>query len=67
MDPSWFHIVTIARPKGMNELYFHVIYVNNNVVKVVTKEKYIGVIFADDNSDNEDLFRQTRGIYARGN
>ena len=55
------------RPKGMKDLYFPVIYLNNIVVKVVTKEKYLGGFLADDNSDDEDLFRQTRRIYARCN
>ena len=40
------------------------IYLNNNIVKVVKKEKFLGVFLADDNSDDEDLFRQTRGIMA---
>ena len=50
----------------MKNWYFPMIYLNNNV-KVVTKEKYRDDFLADDNIDNEDVFRQTRGIYARGN
>ena len=54
------------RPKGMKDFYFPMAYLNNNV-KVVTKEKYLGVFLEDDKSDDGDVFRQTRGIYARGN
>ena len=33
------------RPGGMKDLYFPMLYLNNNVVKVVTKEKYLGGFF----------------------
>ena len=46
----------------MKDWYFPVIHLNNNVIKVVTKDKYLGVY-----SDDEDVFRQTRGIYAIDN
>jgi len=55
------------RPKGMKDLYFPKIYLNNNVVKIVSKEKYLGAFIVDDGSDDEDLVRQMRSIYAKGN
>ena len=55
------------RLKGMNDLNFPTVYLNNNVTKVITKETYLSVFLADDTSDDDDVFRQTLGIYARGN
>ena len=49
----------------MKGLYFPMIYLNNNVVKGVSKDKYLGDFLADDNSDDKDIFRQTRRIYTR--
>ena len=44
---------------------FHTIYLNNYVVNVVTKEEYLGVFIAYDNSGDEDVCRQMRAKHAR--
>ena len=36
-------------------------------VKVVFSEKYLGSFIVDDFSDDENIYRQMNGIYARGN
>ncbi len=41
--------------------------VYDNEIKVVSKEEYLGVFLTDDCSDDEDVTRQMRSIYARGN
>jgi len=56
-----------VRPKGLNNLYFPKMFVYDNEVKVVSKEKYLGVFITDDCNDDEDMTRQMRSIYARGN
>ena len=56
-----------VRPKGLKDLYFPRLYLNGVVVKVVSKEKYLGAFMVDDFSDDDDIMRQTRSIYAHGN
>lgn len=55
------------RPKGIKDLYFPPLYLNDNLINVVNQEKYLGAFLVDDGSDDADLHRQMRGIYARGN
>ena len=55
------------RPKCMKNLYFPTLYLLGKPVKVVTSEKYLGAFISDDLSDDEDIIRQMRSIYARGN
>jgi len=55
------------RPKGLTALYFPKVYLNGEVVKVVNKEKYLGAFIVDDLSDDDDIMRQMRSIYAHGN
>jgi len=52
------------RPKGFTDLYFPKMYLNGEVVKVINKEKYLGVFIVDDLSDDDDIMRQMRSIYA---
>ena len=55
------------RPPNLKNLYFPRLYLNNERVKVVTKEKYLGAFIVEDGSDDEDINRQLRSIYAHGN
>ena len=55
------------RPKGLKDLYFPKMFINDNVINVVSKEKYLGAFISDSNCDDDDLIRQMRSIYARGN
>ena len=51
-------------PRENNDLYFPKLYLNDIVVNIVSSEKYLGAFMADDCSDDEDLCRQMKGIYA---
>ena len=42
-------------------------YMYNKVIEKVSTYKYLGVIIDDQYSDNPDIIRQTRCMYARGN
>ena len=55
------------RPRGMKDLYFPKLYLLNEPVKVVTCEKYLGAFISDTLCDDDDLYRQMKCIYARGN
>ena len=55
------------RPKGLKDLYFPKLYLEDKVITCVEKEKYLGCFITDDLSDDDDLQRQMCSIYARGN
>lgn len=55
------------RPKSFKNLYFPNIYLNGATVKVVDNEKYLGAFIVDDLSDDVDMCRQRKSIYAHGN
>ena len=42
-------------------------YIKNSLLDIVHDYKYLGVIVTDSWSDNDDICRQMRGIYTRGN
>lgn len=42
-------------------------YIKDSPLEIVNLYKYLGVVIHDTTNDNEDLCRQMRGIYARGN
>ena len=56
-----------VRPKWLKDLSFPDIFLDDNPIKVVNKEKYLGAIIVNDNFDDEDIKRQMRSIYAKGN
>ena len=55
-----------ARPKGMNKLYFLKTFLNDHEIITVSNEKYLATLITDDCSDDEDVIRQMRTIYASG-
>lgn len=55
------------KPKWLNDLYFPGVYLNDSDIQVVNKEKYLGAFILDNAMDDEDMCRQMRSIYARGN
>ncbi len=56
-----------VRPKGLEDLYFPKLYLDNKVISCVNKEKYLGCFITENLSDDDDLQRQMCSIYARGN
>ena len=56
-----------VKPKGMKDLYFPKMYLEDKVITCVSKEKYLGCFITNDLSDDDDLQRQMCSIYARGN
>ena len=46
---------------------FPEVYVGSCTIDMVKTYKYLGVLICNDLNDNEDLIRQTRNNYARGN
>jgi hypothetical protein len=59
--------VMCFKPKGLKKLRVPEFYINGSVLEIVSTYKYLGVIIDDLYSDNDDILRQTRCIYARGN
>ena len=59
--------VMCVKPKRLKNLSIPNVYLNGKPLKFIDKHKYLGVIFSEHQSDNDDIDRQTRSIYARGN
>ena len=55
------------RLKSMKDVYFPKLYLSDKVVQVVDNEKYLGSFISKDLSDDDDILRQMRSIYGRGN
>jgi hypothetical protein len=57
----------IFRPKGETSYLYDSVYLNNECIKVVSSTKYLGHYLASDLSDDLDIKRQCRQLYAQGN
>ena len=57
----------IFRPKGETSYLYDSVYLNNECIKVVSSTKYSGHYLANDLSDDLDIKRQCRQLYAQGN
>ena len=55
------------KPKQMKTLRVPKVVLNGNTLTWTNKHKYLGVIIKDNKSDSEDISRELRAIYARGN
>ena len=55
------------KPKSMKSLYVPKFYLNDNVLKEVETYKYLGVVISNTFTDDCDIMRLTRSIYATGN
>ena len=56
-----------VKPKLMKHLHLPTFHINGKVLDYVTTQKYLGIMLSHDMSDNDDLLRQLKGIYSRGN
>jgi hypothetical protein len=55
------------RTASMHGVSLPVVSLNGNALQVVKMFKYLGHVLSDDLSDNDDISRQCRMIYAQGN
>lgn len=56
-----------VKPKCLKKLCVPNVKLNDIVLQWTDKQKYLGVFLMSDNTDGEDLNRQLRAIYAKGN
>ena len=57
----------ICRTKGDKDLSFPSFYLSNQVLSICSKAKYLGHVITDQLSDDDDLYRQRRILYAQAN
>ena len=57
----------ISKSKRDRKFNFNAIYLNDVSLEYCKQYKYLEHIIANDLSDDEDITRQTRQIYSRGN
>lgn len=59
--------VMCFKPKCLKNIHVPDFTLNGNKLQLVTSHTYLGVIIDDYLRDKDDLFRQTKAVYARGN
>ena len=55
-----------VKPAAMKNLYVPSVTLNNFVIKVVNREKYLGFIVKDDCYDNDHIVHEMRNTFTRG-
>ena len=55
------------KPKSLSKLHVPNMYLNGELLKCVSKTKYLGVFIDNPVTDDEDIMRHVKAIYARGN
>ena len=55
------------KPKSLSKMYIPDFFLNGNKLPIVSSQMYLGVCVEDSFTDNGDLARQTKAVYARGN
>jgi hypothetical protein len=60
-------VIMCIKPKCFNHIAVPNFYLNGRVIKLVTTQKYLGVLINAKFDDNDDLHRQLKCIYSRGN
>ena len=55
------------KPKWLKDIHVPNFVLDGNVLKSVSIQKYLGCVISDNLSDNNDICRQLRCTYARGN
>ena len=59
--------VMCVRPKNFKHLFMPSCFLNGNVLNQTESHKYLGVFLNEHCNDDTDIFRQRKGIFARGN
>ena len=54
-------------PKIFRNITFPTMYIDNNPIKVVTEEKYLGYHIRSDCTDDAAMLNALKGVYSRGN
>ena len=57
----------VFRNRNFQNVIFPAVRINGQVIEEVTESKYLGYWLCNDLSDDLDIQRQTRYIYAQGN
>ena len=60
-------VVMICRTKKEQALSFPTFYLSGQALSVCEKTKYLGHIITDQMTDDEDMYRQRRNLYAQAN
>ena len=60
-------VVMCVKSKKFNDIYVPAFSLRDKVLRVVTEEKYLGFVVSDDCKDDNDITRQMRSLYSRGN
>ncbi len=60
-------VAMICRTKDHRDLNFPDFYLSEQVLNVCTTVKYLGHIINNDMSDDDDMYKQRRKLYAQGN
>ncbi len=55
------------KPKAYSDLIVPTFRLDNKEIKCIKKHKYLGCIIREDMSDDDDIRRQMRSVYAKGN
>ena len=55
------------KPKSFKYLHIPAMYLNDKMVQFVQQQKYLGVHIISDLSDDDDILRQVKALYLRGN
>ena len=55
------------KPRNLSDLHVPNLYLNNVNLEFVSGAKYLGVLISDKLNDDDDIFRQVKSLYARGN
>ena len=57
---------TVFKPKAY-KLYLPTVFIGSDALKFINESKYLGFIFSDSKSDDCDMLRQMRLLYAKSN
>ena len=57
----------IFKSKKDNFVDYQCVVLGNQKISYCKEQKYLGHMYSNDLSDDDDIWRQTRSIYARGN
>ena len=60
-------VCTVFKPKAISKLYLPTVFIGSDALKFIKESKYLGFTFSDSKSDDCDMLRQMRLLYAKSN